>query len=144
MKYIIQLAIILLAFTNCQPNKQNVELSVPKSEFPFVIIETEADSVRIGDKFKAKVYLSDSSYYFLYDRTGKKRPTNPVFRVNGELVDSPNGHFLMYEEVVTDKLVYKEFPNIREISFGIIFPHPSPSSGDIEIGYRHSYIATKE
>jgi hypothetical protein len=109
-----------------------------------VVIETKNDSIPIGGIFDAKVYLSDTSSFYLKDyETGKKQQVFPVFRINGELKESPDGYFYRYSETVTDQQVYEEFPNIREVSFGIIMPHPDTLGGDIEFGYRYNYVATE-
>ena len=110
--------------------------------FPTIIVETKSDSVEIGELFEAKVYLSDTSYFYLTDyETGKKQSVFPVFRINGELKESPDGYFYQYSEVVTNESVYQELPTVREVSFGIIMPHPEPLGGDVEFGYRYSFIA---
>ena len=142
MKHFAPLILIQLVLISCSSkSSSNLIEEVGVSSFPKIIVLTERDSVKIGNHFRARVFLSDSSfYYFVDDMTGEKKATNPVFRVNGEMIYSESDT-LQYEEIVTDSIIYDQFPYIREISFGVIFPHPEPSQGEIEIGIRHTYIA---
>ena len=141
MKYLIISFVILLVFSCEQPTKQGAAQQ-PENCFPIVIIESEKDTIEIGETFEAKVYLSDTSYFYLTDPvTGKKQSVYPVYRINGELKESPDGYYYLYEEVVSNQPVYREFPNLREVEFGILMPHPDSLGGAIEFSKVYTYVA---
>ncbi len=105
---------------------------------PSIIIETNKDTLNIGEKYFAKVSLSDSSYYYLNDN-GKRRQTDPTFRINGLVVESYE-NFYIYEETVSYEKAdtLQSGTVIRNWSVGIIFPHPK--GGEVEVSYRTGYV----
>lgn len=134
---------LFISLISCE-QWQHLATEQPSSCFPTVVVDAVEDTVEIGETFKAKVYLSDStSFYFISGPTGEKVPINPIFKVNGEIIESTSGNYLMYEEVVSKKPISSSHPEFREISFGIVIPHPEPANGDVEFSFRYTYVASQ-
>lgn len=134
--------ILLITVGSCDQTNSKTQTNKSTNCFPTVIIEAEADTLKIGEIFRAKVYLSDTSYYELVNwGDGREGPTNAVFNVNGQITYSPGKNYLDYEEIVTNKAKFEELPELRQIRFGIYIPHPDPFGGDIEISKIYNYVA---
>ena len=112
-----------------------------KCDFPEIVVEPENDTVRIGETYRAKISLSDTSLLYFYDGPNDRRVrTVPIFSINGELVDS-NKDYYIYETVVdsSDITVQKDGDKFKEWSVGLVFPHPS-GFGDVKLSQRNSYL----
>lgn len=141
MKYLTPCFVILAIFSCERPTNEETSQELNNC-FPTVIIEAEKDTLTIGETFKAKVYLSDTSFYESVNwGDGKVGPTNAVFNVNGQITYSPGKNYLNYEEVVTDEPLFEEQPNLRQVEFGIFIPHPDTFGGDIEFSKLYTYVA---
>lgn len=121
----------IIQFASCH-QKSNKEI-------PYIIVERKDDSLRIGEVFTAKIYLSDTSFYNYIDDFGKRREVYPVFKVNDEItyVESDT---LIYTEKVDSNPKAHSYKNIRESAFSIIFPHPKEGEGTIEVSKRIGYV----
>ncbi len=125
--YITRIFLIILLFA-CGP-RDNRSQCIPE-----IVIETNKDTLTVGETYTAKIYLSDESV-LLMTRNGETNPIIPLFRINGEIYESENNYFI-YEEEVDGKNLTKS--SIKEWSCGIIFPHPV--WGDVEISQRNEYF----
>lgn len=136
MVNLLKIAFISTVLLSCKSDDSD-RLQIDNC-LPSIIIETNKDTLNVGEQYVAKVSLSDSSYYYLNDN-GKQRPTNPVFRINGQIVES-HEPFFFYKETVdsenTDTL--QSGVIIRNWSVGVIFPHPK--GGEVEVSYRSAYV----
>jgi hypothetical protein len=121
----------LFLFSSCHEKSNKV--------FPFIIVERKDDSLKIGEVFEAKIFLSDTSYYQIIDEQGKRRNIYPVFKVNGKIIDNKSDTLFYTENVDSIPLAYS-YKNIRESAFSIIFPHPTIGEGTIEVSKRIGYI----
>ncbi|WP_462249241.1 hypothetical protein [Ekhidna sp.] len=121
--------IVIFILFGCESSNSNY------AEFPELIVDANNDTIYNGEIYRAKVYLSDTSY-FSVKRYGKVHDFLPLFRINGEIKETASTYF-HYEEVVKLDSIPSE-GILREWQSGIIFPHPV--SGDVEISSRNSFI----
>lgn len=131
--------ILALIFISCNNSKSDNEKC---KCLPEIIIETQKDTVSVGDKYVAKVSLSDGSFLFIKDHKGKKHAVLPVFKINGNLVESDE-NFYIYKETVTLENIDSTDSGLyfKEWTSSVIFPHPE--WGDVELSQRNSYIIEK-
>ena len=108
-------------------------------ELPYIIVDRKDDSVKIGEVFTVKIYLSDTSFYHYIDDFGKKREVYPVFKVNDEITYVESDTLIYTEKVDSIPKAYS-YKNIRESAFSIIFPHPKKGEGSIEVSKRIGYV----
>lgn len=134
-KSIFAVATVMLYSCQSAPDNQSPE---QESCLPNIVIETNKDTLHIGEQYIAQVSLDDTSYYY-FNEDGKRRRTNPVFRINGQLVES-KGRTYVYKETVIPETAdtLQSGTVIRDWSVGIIFPHPN--GGDVEVSYRTGYV----
>ena len=141
MKLKYELLILLVCtLWNCRPEAKN-----DKCDFLYIVIQRNQDTLKYGEVYRAKISLSDTSLLYLVDEfNGKKRRTHPVFRINGQIQESGKDYFI-FEEIVdsVDVIELKSGTKIKDWSCGVIFPHPN-QLGDVELGYRMSYVIDDE
>lgn len=109
------------------------------NQIPEITIETNKDSLKVGEIYEAKIYLSDTSCLYIVENDTKERIL-PIIKVNGEQVKISKDYYVFKEEVIREKITYGD--DLREWSCSIIFPHPR-GLGSVEIDYRHSYVVKK-
>lgn len=98
-----------------------------------IIIESNKDTLLIGETYKATISLSDESVLTM-ERNDREELVLPLFRINGKVYESESNKYV-YEVMVNSSK--NGSSNFREWSVGIIFPHPV--WGDVEISQRHGY-----
>jgi hypothetical protein len=109
--------------------------------FPTIVIEQAKDTLKIGEVFEARVYLSDSAFLEIVNEDGSKgRKIFPIFKLNGKEIRNKSD-YLIVSDTVNNKIVYKEYPFYREIECSIIFPHPRFAEGSVELHKLITYIA---
>lgn len=138
-KYLFRSVVAFLLLTGCSKNKEsNKENSIPE-----IVVEALKDTLTVGDEYIAKIYLSDESFLFIKNHKGEKRAVLPIFKINGNHVDSDED-FLIYKETVTldniDSTASGTY--FKEWSCSIAFPHPK--KGIVELVVGNSYVIIKE
>lgn len=129
---VLVFALIGLSIFSCTKHKKNKFCD----QIPEITIETNKDSLRVGEIYEAKIYLSDTTCLYIVENETKERIL-PVIKVNGELVKIKEDYYIFKEKVTREKITYGD--DLREWSCSIIFPHPR-GLGSVEIDYRHSYV----
>ncbi len=133
----------LLILSCCSINKEEV-LACNEECFPTIVIDSKQDSLKVGEVFKAKVSLSDTSLLYMSDfNSTKKRRIHPVFKINGEIIQDHYADSFEVEEVVDSTIFYEGYPNYREISCSIIIPHPRAEEGTLELQKLITYIVVE-
>lgn len=136
----IFLSILLLFFLAACVSKNNDFNQTSRSCIPRIIVETLQDSLRIGEVFEAKLYFSDTAYLTVYDSMkGKGVRYYPVFKINDRLINNNFSDYLLVRDTVDSEIIYKEFPNYREVNVSVIFPHPLEGEGTVELSKIVSY-----
>ena len=102
---------------------------------PSIIIEGNPDTVRVGEQYSAKMYLSDSCFFFV-------KETNsyivPIMIVNDKSIKVSKGNWVNVSfQVEGDSAQKEKYINGHWIG-EMIFPHPY--GGDIRLSTRIDYV----
>ena len=84
--------IISVTFYRCV-ERDATQSVTQESCIPHIVTERNQDTLQLGETYRAKVYLSDSSYLYLQEGK-RKRQVLPVFKINGALVESDEYYYI--------------------------------------------------
>ena len=131
---------LILLQLSCSSNEDTKENTVGNCDFPRIVVEAERDTVKIGNTFRAKVSLSDTSVLTVPDPiTGKETKFFPAFWINGDRVDVQQ-YYYIYETVVDSSDVHTfNDTKFKEWVVEIGYPR-SGGLGDVKLSQRLSYV----
>ncbi len=102
---------------------------------PSIVIEGNPDTVRVGEQYLAKMYLSDSCFYFVKEANSY---INPYMIVNDKDVKVNKGNWIEVSFKVKNTAIQKEKYTRSHWIGEIMFPHPK--GGDIHLTTRVDFV----
>ena len=125
------IVIILLIVISCSSKNAN------KQCIPKLIIETNKDTLNIGDIYTASMYLSDSSIYYFEEYDGY---VLPIVKVNGNEVEVNEKYIATYNLRLIGEQNFAEGYNPKFLDCDFTF---ATDDGEITLSRRVSYWVLK-
>ena len=102
---------------------------------PSIIIEGNPDTVRAGELYSAKMYLSDSCFFFVKEINSN---VIPMIIVNDNRIEVNKGNWGNVSFRIEEDSLQKEKYTKAHWVGRMVFPHPS--GGDIRLSRRIDYV----